>query len=435
MKQGKRVQILTPLQVSETKYAEQRSSSGALTGNRLADGAGLYLFITPNGAKSWRFDFRYLGKRRVLVYGSFPDLGLAAARQEHAKARLLLAQGLDPADEKKKGRQAQRLAIEQERAESKNTFRNVAEDWMQATVKAKGKAGKKPSKTWASNIERWIGWANDEFGNRRLPEIEAPDVLRLINRIAEKAPASAEFCRQTISRVFSYGIRNLMAPKGFNPGEAVRGAIIVPEKKHHPKLVAKEIPAFLAALDKYQGPEAVKIGMHLLLHCWTRKNELAGARWSEIDFNAATWTVPAERMKMKREHVIPLTPQVVAMFRRLKELAEDSPFVFPSRQRNKPDQPMGGETFNYTMKVIGYKGRFGPHGVRATAASILADAGWDADIIEIQLAHARQGTKAAYLRNTYLPQRRDMLMAWSGILDSYKAGGAIIVPIGAGKAA
>jgi len=431
MKPGKRVEMLNALQVAEAKYVELRSSgSGALLGNRLADGAGLYLFLTPNNAKSWRFDYRFHGRRRVLVYGAYPDLGLKDARREHAKARLQLAQGLDPADERKKDDAAKKLAAAQARNENKNIFRNVASDWLKAELKAKPR-----SAVWEANIERWIEWANDEFGGRPLQEIEASDVLRLITNVAEKTPASAEFCRQTVSRVFNFGIRTLRAPRGFNPAEAVKGAVIVPAKKHRPKLDANQIPTFLSDLGKYQGPESVKIGINILMHCFTRKEELASAPWSEIDLDAGLWSIAGARMKMKRDHVVPLSPQVVQMFKRLKELAGDSPFVFPSRQRNKPNQPMGGETFNYAMNVLGYKGRFGPHGVRATAASILADAGWDERLIDAQLAHTKQGTSAAYFRNTYLEKRRELLAAWSNMLDSYAAGGAKVVPIGAGKAA
>jgi integrase len=428
---GKRIEMLNALQVAEAKYVELRSKgSGALLGNQLADGAGLFLFITPNNSKSWRFQYRCDGRRRVLVYGSYPDLSLKEARMAHAKARLQLAKGLDPADERKKDEQGRKRAAEQTRDQNKNIFRNAAADWLKAELKAKPK-----SEVWKANIERWIGWANDDFGSRPLPDIEASDVLSLITKIAEDTPASAEFCRQVVSRVYRYSIRTLRVARGLNPAEACKGAVIVPAKKHRPKLDANQIPAFLADLNRYQGPESVKIGIQILMHCFTRKEELASAPWTEIDLDGALWSVKAARMKMKRDHVIPLTPQAVSLFRRLRELAGESSFVFPSRQRNKPNQPMGGATFNYALNTLGYKGKFGPHGVRSTAASILADAGWDERIIDAQLAHAKQGRDAAYFRNSYLEKRRELLSAWSSMLDSYAAGGAKVVAIGAGKAA
>lgn len=430
----KQVEKLTALQVSEAKYRESRSASGALKGNRLSDGAGLYLYITPNGAKSFRFYYRspvHDGKNRVLVYGSMQDMSLKQARAEHQADRLLLTKGLDPADERDKQHRERQVAALTEKNQAKNTFEVVAAEWLKAELKAKPR-----SAVWKSNIERWIGWANEEFGNRPLPEIEAADVLSLITGIADKYPASAEFCRQTISRVYKYGIRTLRAPKGFNPAEAVKGAVIVPPKKNRPKLGPKDLPALLSSLDAHDGPEQVKIGVQLLLHTWVRKEELAGARWEEIDLETATWTIPATRMKMRREHVVPLVPGVVEKFKQLRELSGESAFVFPSSRRNKrASQPMHGATFNYTLNKIGYAKRFGPHGVRATAATIMAEAGWDARIINAQLAHApKDAVEAAYIRATYLEQRRLLLSAWSQMLEGFAAG-ANVIPINKGRAA
>jgi integrase len=263
-----------------------------------------------------------------------------------------------------------------------------------------------------------------------LPEIGAAEVLRLIKRVAKTKATSAEWLRQTVSRVFAYGIRTLRAPKGFNPAEAVRGAIIVPDQKHHPKLTVKELPSFFADLEKHEAPEAMKLGIKIMLHCFPRKNELAGAPWNEIDFDAGLWTISAERMKMKREHKIPLSPQVLGYFRRLRELEPGSAFVFPSPQK-RGARPINGQGFNFLLNDMDYQDRLSPHGMRATVASALADAGFDVHVVDAQLAHEQKSkTSRAYFRNEYLEQRRALLSAWSSMLDGYAAGGSNVVPIG-----
>lgn len=431
-KRGKRSDLLDTLTVERAQYVELRSTkSTALLGNRLSDGDSLYLFITPNNAKSWRMDYRFPkgGRKRVIVFGSYPAMGLGQARKGKLAAKLVLAEGRDPAAEKGKALAALREAEEQKQGEKKNTFRKIAAEWLEAELKAKPR-----SAVWKSNTERWLSWASDEFGNKPLPEIKAADILALIKRVAQKTPASAEFCRQVIARVFDYAIVTLRQPDGMNPAHSLRRAIIVPPRKHRPMLDAKELPQFLSDLDKYDGPESVKLGVKILLHAFPRKNELAEAPWKEIDLDAAEWRISAERMKTKQAHTVPLSRQVVAMFRRLKELAGDSPFVFPSRHRNKTE-PMTGQVFNYCLNSIGYRDRLSPHGTRATAASVLADAGHDVHVIDAALAHVQKSqTTRAYFRNDYREQRRALSQAWSDLLDSFAAGGNVI-PINAAKAA
>lgn len=423
-----KVNLLTPLQVERAQYTEQRTASGAQIGNRLADGDGLYLFVTPTNAKSWRMDYRFPkgGKKRVIVFGRFPAMPLKEARAAKLQAKLLLHQGRDPAAERRQIAEAAKQA--EEESKNRNIFRAVAQEWYDEEQQARAK-----SESWKANMSRWISWANEDFGNKPLPEIEASDVLALIKRIAKEYPTSAESCRQVVSRVFNYGIRTLRAAKGFNPAEAIKGAVIVPPKKHHPKLTVKELPQFLRDLDAHDAPERLKLGIKILLHSFPRKNELAGAPWKEIDLDADLWTVDAQRMKMRKEHTIPLSPQVKAMFQRLRELSGDSPFVFPHHQRQ--DEPMDGEAFNHIIRKMKWQDRITPHGTRATAASALADAGFDVNHIDAQLAHEQKSmTGRAYFRQSYLEQRRALLRAWSDMLDGL-ATGAKVVPIGAGKAA
>lgn len=413
---------LTAKAVEKAKYQLLASKgSGSLLPNRIPDKDGMYLAITPHGAKSWRYDFRFPagshGRRCVLVYGKWPAVSLEKARKAHEKAKELLAEGKNPALLK-------RIEKQRSKQQGDNTFRSIGEEWYAAELRASSK-----SEAWKQNYKRWLSWAYEDFGNRALPEIEAADVLALVKRIEQSGKAkSAEYCRQTVARVFDYGITNLRAPRGYNPAAAISGAVLVPERKHHKKLEPGDLPAFLAALDGYKGPESLKLGVKILLHCFPRKVELIEAPWSELDLDAGLWSLGAARMKMKRDHVIPLSPQVVAMFRRLKVLAGDAALVFPAF--HDPKKPIPHDRLNRVINEIGFEGRFSPHGVRSTAASILADAGHDVAVIDAQLAHAKKDqTQAAYFRNTYLEKRRELLTVWSSMLDAFASGGAKVIPI------
>lgn len=416
---------LSAKRVEQARYKPLASNGstnpGALLPNRIPDKDGLYLAITPHGAKSFRYDFRFPaglnGRRCVLVYGKWPAVSLEKAREKHRAAQELLADGKNPALLK-------RLEKQRRNQLGDNSFRSIGQEWYAAELRAATK-----SSAWEQNYSRWLSWAYEDFGNRPLPDIEAADVLALVKRIEQSGKAkSAEYCRQTVARVFDYGITQLRAPKGFNPAAAISGAVIVPDRKHHKKLEAGDLPGFLSALASYNGPEALKLGVKILLHCFPRKVELIEAPWSELDFDTGLWSIAKERMKMKRDHVIPLSPQVVAMFRRLKELAGDAALVFPASQ--DPKKAIPHDRLNRVINEIGYKDRFSPHGVRSTAASILADAGHDVQVIDAQLAHSsKSATQAAYFRNTYLDKRRELLSVWSSMLDSYASGGAKVIPI------
>jgi integrase len=442
-KKGKLFDLLDAATVETARYVELRSKGpkaeiidprtgkpresreGALLGNRLRDGAGLFLYITPSNSRSWRFEYRYFGQRRVLVYGSYPDLSLKEARKRHAAARLQLANGQDPAEEQKKTDQQKRAELNKEAEDKKNPFRVVAADWLEEHMAAKKKANKPLSKVWESNVKRWIKWANDAFGGKPLAQIDDTEVRALIRKVGKDTPRSAEFCRQILKRIWRFAIANGRAPRGHNPADVVRGALILPEKQHRPMLSVEELPAFLSALDKHQGQESITLGVQLLLHCFTRKNEVAKAEWKEIDFDSAIWTIPASRMKMRKDHIVPLSSQALGIFRRLRELSGVSPYVFPSRHSNK-DKPIDGQNFNYLFNAIGYRDRFSPHGVRATATSILEDSGWERPLIDVQLAHKQKDKViAAYFRGKLLERRREMLQSWSDMLDGLATGKVI----------
>jgi integrase len=427
------VQKLNALQVKEARYIEKKSPSGALLGNMLTDGRGLALFITPNNAKSWRFFYRFGGKSRVLVIGSYPDLSLSAARIQLDKARLELAHGHDPAKAKQARKAADRKSADAKRTADKNTFRAVAAEWLEETLAKRKDDIKGPySESWQENTNRWIGWANEEFGSRPLSQIEPSDIRRLLKNVARTAPRSAEFCRQVLATIWDHGILNEYAPRGFNPAAALRKLIKVPARQHRPKLDADQLPKFLADLDAYKGhQEQTKLGIKILLHTYARRAELIECKWSELDLDKGTWKLSADRMKMDRPFIRPLSRQVVGYFRQLQEINGSSEWVFPATSKRRRGKCISEQTFNFALGQMGYTGdMFGPHGARATAISILSNAGWTMNILKASLAHKiKDGTDAAYFRGDYAVTRTDLAQAWSDLLDGYAAGGAKVIPL------
>lgn len=384
---------------------------------KLTDAGGLYLFIgprslrNPEGLKSWRFDYRLHGKRETLTIGRYPDIGLAEARERHAAARKLVAKGESPAKSKQRDRA---IAIET----AANTFWALAEDWRRQVEASKSDA-------WKAQIARLL--KKDIYpaiGDRPVRDVTSADVLKIVRSIADRGAAhSATVARQIVSRVYQFAICTLRAE--YDPAQAVKGAIERPKPKHHPTLTAKELPAFMKAVEEYGGRPQTRLAIRLLLLTFTRKLELLNATWEELDLEAAEWRIPAGRMKMREEHVVPLSHQAVERFRDLRLFSGGSPFVFPNYSHGA--QPMGEVTLNYAIRLMGYGGKMTPHGVRALASTILHEQGWKPDVIERQLAHAeRNKSRAAYHRSEYLEERRRMMQAWADYLDALANGADVV---------
>lgn len=377
---------------------------------KLADSQGLYLYVSDTGTKSWRYDYRFAGKRYTVTHGRYPECTIIAARERHQAARKALDTGQNPSQLKRQERQAS-LAM------SGDTFRANAEVWF---------AGKSPdrSKSWRDNIRRWLDRdIYPSIGDRSMRDIRAADLLAVLKRMEQDGKAkSAEYVRQVIVQVYDYAVTNLRADS--NLARSLRGAISIPEPKVRAPLSAKEIPAFLDAVDAYPGRLATKLATKLLLLNFVRKVELTAAKWEEIDFEKAEWRIPAERMKMKDPHIVPLSKQVLECFRTLEPLAGTSKYVFPNLGRQ--DKPMNAGTINVVFERIGYQGKFTPHGFRATASTILNEQGWRADVIERQLAHTeRNRVRAAYNKAEYLDERRAMMQSWADYIDALCAGGNV----------
>lgn len=393
---------------------------------KLTDDRGLYLEVRPTGAKLWRYRYRMpatdgVRRENVFAIGEYPELTLAAAREARDAARKLVKQGTHPAHH----RHAKRAERIQEGA---NTFEAIGREWL---------------------AKRWNNWSpsNREYIKRTLEREVFPPIGRLpitavtpghllaiMQRVeGQGAPTVAVLIRQWCYRIFNHAIATLRA--GTNPAAGeIREAIHVPKPKNHPPLSRKEIPQLLAALNGYGGERATVIAMRLVLLTFVRSGELRGAKWDEFDLDDATWRIPAERMKMRTAHIVPLALQSVALLRELYTLTGWSKFLFPN-SRN-PTGYMADTTLNAALVRLGYKGRFSPHGFRATASTILNEMGYRPDLIERQLAHKeRNQVRAIYNRAEYLDERRQMMQGWADAIDAMTSTDQRVIPGRFGKAA
>jgi len=370
-------------------------------GNRyrkLADQGGLYLFCTNDGTRSWRYDYRLAGKRKTFTIGLYPETSLAEAREHHSDARKLVGAGQCPVLIKRRKRQAAILGAE-------NTVRAIAEAWYAELAPHKSESWRVGHRT---RLDKYIYPA---MGNLPITDIEAADVLALVKGI--KFPKTAEYTRQILARVFSFAIRNLRTKS--NPAREIQGVVMVPGAVHHKPIAAKDIPAFIDKIDGYGGRPHTKLAAKLLLLTMVRKRELIEAIWDELDLDNALWTIPAERMKRRFGHVVPLSKQALEAFQELQPMACGSRYVFPNF--GNPRKPMSPATLNVMFDQL--KLDVSPHSLRATASTVLNESNqFRADVIERQLSHIeRNRIRASYNQAEYLDERRAMLQWWADFID------------------
>lgn len=372
-------------------------------GNRyrkLADQGGLYLFCTVDGTRSWRYDYRLAGQRKTFTIGLYPETSLAEAREHHSAARKLVGLGQCPVLIKRRKRQAAALGAE-------NTVKAIAEAWYAEIAAHK-------SESWRQGHRRRLDkYIYPHMGNVPITDVEAADVLALVKGIAVNFPKTAEYVRQILTRVFSFAIRNLRTKT--NPAREIQGAVTVPPATHHKPVPAKDIPAFIDKLDGYPGRVQTKLAAKLLLLTMTRKRELTEATWDEMDLDAGVWTIPAERMKRRHAHVVPLAMQALEAFKELQPMACGSRYVFPNF--GNPRKPMSPATLNGMFDRL--KLTISPHSLRATASTILNESNqFRSDVIERQLSHIeRNRVRASYNQAEYIDERRAMLQWWADFID------------------
>ncbi len=384
---------------------------------KMADGGGLFLLIKPDGSKYWRMKYRFLGKEKLLAFGTYPLISLADAREEREAAKKLLAGGIDPAKYRK---EEKRRTIRN----AQNTFKAVALEWHQ-----------NQKDRWSDNHAQNVlhRLETDIFpyiGAEPLASIEAPDLLDTLRKIEKRGALDiAKRSRQICGQVFRYGIQTGRCKR--DPSHDLQGALKTRKTNHFAALEAKEIPEFLAALERNDARlyARTRRAIRLSLLTFVRPGEIREARWEEIDFEAREWTIPAKRMKMKRSHIVPLSRQALAILKEQKEETGclSTPWVFPSQIRSK--DPMSNGTVNVAIKKLGFQGRMTAHGFRALARTTIREKlDYAPDIIEAALAHKPAGPLGeAYDRTKFLPQRKKMMQDWADFLDTVANEGRVVV--------
>jgi integrase len=383
--------------------AEVKSAKPAEKPYKLADQHGLFLLVKPSGSKLWQYKYRIAGKEGLFSIGQYPDISLADARDSHAKARALVREGTHP--------KHQRELEDLEKTKSAiNTFRAIANDWM--SVK---------KKSWSASYSRQVehNLKSDVYpkiGALPIRQVTSAHILEIVKAVeARGAESIAILIRQWCSQIFCYAISHLQAD--YDVAAAIKGAITKPKVEHHKPISESELPRFIEKLRTYGGQRATVIAIELLLLTYVRTGELRMAKWSEFDLQNSIWRVPAERMKMKQEHIVPLAKQAVALLAELREINKDCSLLFPN-QRNL-ERPITATTINRALENMGYGGQISGHCFRSTASTILYELGYRTEVIERQLAHAESNkVKAAYNQAQYLKERAEMMQAYADRIDN-----------------
>ena len=405
-----------------------RTAKAADRPERLTDGKGLYLEVRPNGSKLWRYRYRIGDKENLFAMGEYcqPPAGegeadavarrearrftLAEARSERERCRGLVKQGVHPSHSLRTERLRRSV-------EAGNTFQAVAETWITDNAPH-----------WAPNYLRQIKqrFAADVYrhiGALPMRDITPANVKDVLKRVEKRgSPASAKLLRTWIGGVFRYAAAELIVEN--DPTWPLRNAIRAPKTQHIAHLTAKEIPDFLRALEAVNCEPMTTMAAKLLWLTVVRTVELRAAEWSEIDLAEAVWRVPAARMKMRKEHVVPLSTQAVELLRALHPITGSGRYLFPGRKSR--EQPLTHETFRDVFNRAGYAGRFSPHGIRGTFSTFFNEAGADSNLIEMALAHKDSNTiRASYNHAQLLAKRRALMQEWADLTDGWKAGASV----------
>ncbi|MEO8748578.1 MAG: integrase arm-type DNA-binding domain-containing protein [Rhodanobacter sp.] len=379
----------------------------------LYDSHGLYLTIAPSGGKWWRLKFRFAGRERRMGLGSYPEVTLAEARERTSNARAHLRDSRDPSIERQAERRRTMIA-------AANTFVAIADEWM------KKRAGKLAASSQEKNA--WLlELVANSLGPRPIADIKAPDVLAALRKIeARGRHETARRTKQCIGMVFRYAIATGRAER--DPSADLRGALTPPTSKPRAAVTAPaDVAGLLRAIEAYVGQPTTHAALRLAPLVFVRPRELRAAEWCEFDLAAAEWRIPAERMKMREEHIVPLARQAVVILRELQPLTGGGRYVFPSLRSHQ--RPMSENTINAALRRMGFdKETMTGHGFRAMASTRLNEMGWNPDVIERQLAHAeRNKVRAVYNRAQYMDERRKMLQQWADYLDMLKQGGNVVL--------
>lgn len=385
---------LTDLEIRRSKPREKSYT--------LNDGSGLSLLIEPNGSKGWRFRYRFDSKPKMLSLGTYPTISLMEARQKRDEVKKLVVMGINPSDVRKKEKQ-------DSQAENSNTFEAIAREWY----------GRRVDRWSISYAEEMIKtFETDVFpyiGNRPITEIKPMELMGVLSILDERgATEKLRKIRQRCGEVWRYAI--ITGRAEYNPAPDLVSAFAPHKKQHYAFLKADELPEFFRILNTYSGSILVKIAMYLQILTGLRPGELRQAEWSEIDFDKKIWEVPAERMKKRRPHCVPLSKQAVCLLEQIKPITGHYRFIFPGRIQHS--KPMSEMAMNVLIRRIGYAGRVTGHGFRHTMSTILHEQGFNSAWIELQLAHVdKNSIRGTYNHAQYLDGRREMLQWYADMID------------------
>ncbi|WP_447897132.1 tyrosine-type recombinase/integrase [Stenotrophomonas sepilia] len=385
-----------------------RNAKGKEKPYKLAAGAGLYLQVMPNGNRYWRMKYRHAGKEKLLSIGVYPEVTLKEACDRRDAARAQLRDGKDPSEEKQLGKLKAQLSAD-------GRFAAVALEWLDTRGDLAESTRSKAKWMLETYAFPWLG-------KRAIEDISTAEVLSVLRRLeAQDKIESTQRLRQICGQVFRYAVATGRLDR--DPTAALRGALKTAKNRHYASITdPSKIGELLRAIDGYTGQLTTLCALRFAPLVFARPGELRKAEWSEIDFDAGQWCIPAEKMKMGVAHIVPLSKQALAVLRELHPVTSKSRYIFPSVRSLR--DPMSENTVNAALRRLGYgTDDMTGHGFRSMASTLLHEMGWTSDAIERQLAHAeRNPIKAAYNRAEHLPERRRMMQAWADYLDKLKTG-------------
>ena len=383
---------------------------------KIFDGKGLFVLIHPNGSKYFRWEYKFEGKRKTLALGVYPQTTLKQARYERLEAQKLVIDGSDPIKVRRKFKSEKKLVLKAEQGLDQLSFENVAMAWWKRqSLNQTEKHAREALRSLKNHVFPQIGF-------KHIDEISLMEVKTLLLDLeAQGKSETAHRIQQRLRSVFQFAIMQEWTER--NPAADLQKLLNPVKKQKMKALPLNEFPIYLQRLDEKNNELhlVTRVALKLVVMLFVRTNELIGARWEEIDFENATWRIPAERMKLRVEHLVPLPKQALSLLHELKIITGDSEFVFPG-DRN-PKQSMSNNTLLYGgIYRMGYRSRATIHGFRSLASSILNESGkWNPDAIERQLAHSEKDqVRAAYNRAKYLDERRIMMQWYADHLDKLK---------------
>ncbi|WP_341993001.1 tyrosine-type recombinase/integrase [Morganella morganii] len=405
--------------LTDTKVRAAKPDEKAYT---LTDSDGLFLYVHPNGSKYWRFRFRFGGKQHLMAFGVYPEISLAEARERRDAARKRVALGIDPRELKKE--------LKEEQQKEFNTFEKVARDWHATNKKWSEGHSHRVFKSLEDNIFAAIG-------KRNIAELKTRDLLEPI-KVVEMSGCLEVAARlqQRVTAIMRYAVQSGLID--YNPAQDMAGAISVGKRIHRPALELNRLPEFLQRIENYSGRLLTKLAVKLTLLVFIRSSELRFARWEEIDFTNAMWTIPSERQpiegvkfsyrgsKMRTPHLVPLSEQAINILKQIQQLSGDHELIFIGD--HNPRKPMSENTVNNALRAMGYdtKTEVCGHGFRTMACSSLIESGiWSKDAVERQMSHMeRNSVRAAYIHKAeFIDERKLMLQWWADFLDANRDNG------------